>query len=221
MVWRLGGKAVTTSPSLIALTSCSAPLALSAIWFGTAALLAGSSGAIFSLAVAEVFFLTTLACLATTVSDSDEELNSPVEKLAATLGPLLEELRSPREALELPCFFLAMPGILSLATASRGPFTRALLAIWSGTTAVLAGLSGTIFFVAVAKVFFLATLAILAAAASLALRLMSALASGLSDFLGVSVLATPGVSSATTLARCAATATCSDEKLAITHDMSA
>ena len=71
---------------------------LSAIWSGTTALSAGSSGAIFSLAVAKVFFLAALACLAATVSDSDEELDSWVEKpdsLAATLGPLLEELNSP------------------------------------------------------------------------------------------------------------------------------
>ena len=63
----------------------------------TRALSLGLSGAIFSLAMAEVFFLATLACLFTTILDSDEELDSPVEKLdslAATLGPLLEELNS-------------------------------------------------------------------------------------------------------------------------------
>ena len=68
-----------------------------ASWSGTKALSAGSSGTIFSLAVAKVFFLAALVCLAATVSDSDEELDSWVEKpdsLAATLGPLLEELNS-------------------------------------------------------------------------------------------------------------------------------
>ena len=55
-------------------------------------------------------------------------------------------------------------------------------------------------------IFFLAALAILAAAASLALCLTSALASGLSDFLGVSSLAMQGVSSTAILVCCATTA---------------
>ena len=63
----------------------------------TRALSLSSSGAIFSLAVAGVFFLATLVCLATTVSDSDEELDSLVQKLDLLLGELdssLEELDS-------------------------------------------------------------------------------------------------------------------------------
>ena len=108
-------------------SSYSAPLALSASWSGTMALSAGSSGTINFLAVPKVYFLTTLACLGTTVSDSDKELNLPVEKLdslAGALCPLLEELNSLGEALDSPCFFLAILGILSLSrpTGVRSPW---------------------------------------------------------------------------------------------------
>ena len=58
-------------------------------------------------------------------------------------------------------------------------------------------------------------MAILAVVASPAFRLMSALASGLSDFLGVSSLAMPGVSSTDTLACCATTASDSLEELSL------
>ena len=67
-----------------------------------------SSGA-FSLVSAEVYFLSPLACLATNVSESDEELRSLVSKLDSgvearhaegDLNSLLEELDFIRAELE-------------------------------------------------------------------------------------------------------------------------
>ena len=66
------------------------------------------SGA-FSLVSAEVYFLSPLACLATNVSESDEELRSLVSKLdpgvearhaEGDLNSLLEELDFIRAELE-------------------------------------------------------------------------------------------------------------------------
>ena len=66
------------------------------------------SGA-FSLVSAEVYFLSPLACLATNVSESDEELRSLVSKLHSgvearhaegDLNSLLEELDFIRAELE-------------------------------------------------------------------------------------------------------------------------
>ena len=132
-----------------------------------------------------------------------EELNSlraALDSLLEELDLSLNELDSLRGALDSAFFFLVMPGILSLTMASRGPFTMAFSARW---------FSASLFFsTAVAS-----RPAILSVAASSAHRLMSALLSGLSDFLEVY--------STSMLACRATTASCSDEELALTHDMSA
>ena len=130
-----------------------------------------------------------------------EELNSlraALDSLLEELDLSLNELDSLRGALDSAFFFLVMPGILSLTMASRGPFTMAFSARW---------FSASLFFSTASRP------AILSAAASSAHRLMSALLSGLSDFLEVY--------STSMLACRATTASCSDEELALTHDMSA